>query len=207
MNSDSAQPDVRKKTSVDHQHSGSSGVVRDKDRDVALVADCLNGDRDAMNTLVAHYEKPVFNAAYRILGSRHDAADVTQTAFLKAFENLRNYDSKFKFFSWLYKITVNEAISVLKGRRPGETHDVADTGSVPGPEQQHETASVGETVQAVLMKLPEEQRILVALKHFSELSYRDIAIVLDVPEKTVKSRLYSARQKMKKELLASGIRP
>ncbi len=207
MGSNGTHPRVAKKSSRDHQLFAGPGVVRDKNRDVALVADCLKGNRDAMGTLVAHYEKPVFNAAYRILGDSQDAADVTQTAFMKAFENLRNYDPKFKFFSWLYRIAVNESISLVKNRKPGEIRDVVDPGSTPGPEQSHIEAALSKTVQEVLMSLSDEQRILVALKHFSELSYRDISAILDVPEKTVKSRLYTARQQMKKELLARGVKP
>ena len=207
MDPDGAQSAVRKNNPADRQLFAGRSVVIDKDRDAALVADCLNGDRDAMNTLVTHYEKPVFNAAFRILGNTQDAADVCQTAFMKAFEKLNNYDPRYKFFSWLYRIAVNESVSALKSRKPGAPYDVADLGSVPGPEQAHAGAAVDEIVQSVLMKLPHEQRILVALKHFSELSYRDIAIVLDVPEKTVKSRLYTARQQMKKELVSLGVRP
>lgn len=207
MHSDPSQFLMRKKNSRNDQLSAGPGVVSGKDRDAALVADSLRGDRNAMNTLVIHYEKPVFNAALRILGNRQDAADATQTAFLKAFENLKNYDPRYKFFSWIYRITVNESVSALKRRKPGEPGDIADSGSIPGPEQAHAGQAISEIVQAVLMKLPDEQRILVALKHFSELSYRDISYILDVPEKTVKSRLYTARQQMKKELLARGVKP
>lgn len=207
MASEHPQSGAQKKIRADGQLFADRDVVKDKDRDAALVVDCLKGNRDALGTLVAHYERPVFNAAFRILGNRQDAADVTQTAFLKAFENLKSYDPRFKFFSWLYKITVNESISTLKARKPGQPYETADIGSVPGPEQSHISASIGKTVQEVLMNLPDEQRILVALKHFSELSYRDIGAILDLPEKTVKSRLYSARQQMKKDLLARGIKP
>lgn len=200
-----------KKTRTGHQLSGSRSVVGNKDRDAALVADCLDGNRDSMSALVTHYERPVFNAAFRILGNRQDAADVAQTAFLKAFENLRSYDPKYKFFSWLYRITVNEAVSTLKSRKPSvpieQENILADISNSPGPEAQVISDVAGKAVQEVLMNLSDENRVLVALKHFSELSYHDIAAILEIPEKTVKSRLYSARQKMKKDLLARGITP
>lgn len=207
MASEHQQSGAAKKTRAGNQLLGDRSVVGDKDRDAALVADCLEGNRNAMSTLVTHYEKPVFNAAFRILGNGQDAADATQTAFLKAFENLRNYDPRYKFFSWLYKITVNESISALKSRRPSVSLEYAEPGNTPGPEPAVISDAVGRTVQEVLMNLPDEQRVLVALKHFSELSYRDIAAILDIPEKTVKSRLYSARQTMKKDLLARGVTP
>ena len=101
MGSDPVQSGAREKTTSENQLFGRRGVVRDKDRDAALVADCLAGDRDAMSSLVSHYQKPVFNAAYRILGNSQDAADVAQTVFLKAFENLGKFDPRYKFFSWI----------------------------------------------------------------------------------------------------------
>ena len=78
-----------------------------KDEDAALVDGCRRGDRRAMSRLVSHYQQPVFNAAYRILGNLDDAADATQTVFLKVFEHISDYDEKFKFFSWIYRIAVN----------------------------------------------------------------------------------------------------
>ena len=78
-----------------------------KDRDAALVNECLCGDRKAMSQLVSQYQRPVFNAAYRILGNMDDAADATQTVFLKVFENIGKYNQEFKFFSWVYRIAIN----------------------------------------------------------------------------------------------------
>ena len=77
-------------------------------RDRALVKRCLNGDRQALTALIEAYQKPLYNAAYRILGNPDDAADATQAAFLKAFEHLRKYNPKYKFFSWIYRIALNE---------------------------------------------------------------------------------------------------
>lgn len=207
MSSDPVHSGAPEKTSTEHQLFTKSGVVRDKDRDAALVADCLDGDRNAMGTLVSHYEKPVFNAAYRILGNAQDAADVTQTVFLKAFENLRKFDPRYKFFSWIYRITVNESISANKQRRPQQSYDFADAAALPSAEKQLDESTLSQQVQEVMMTLTEEQRVLIALKHFSELSYEEIGNLLDVPEKTVKSRLYTARQKMKKTLVERGIKP
>jgi RNA polymerase sigma-70 factor (ECF subfamily) len=183
------------------------GVVRDKDRDAALVADCLRGDRGAMGSLVSHYQKPVFNAAYRMLGNAQDAADVTQSVFLKAFENLEKFDPKFKFFSWIYRIAINESVSTLKRRRATEEFASQHAPVAADSAQALDDAALSRHVQAVLMDLSEEQRVLIVLKHFSELSYAEISAVMDIPEKTVKSRLYSARQKMKQALDAKGIRP
>jgi RNA polymerase sigma-70 factor (ECF subfamily) len=83
-----------------------------EDPDAALVLASRDGNRRAFEQLLSRYERPVFNAAFRILHHRDDAADVTQTAFLKAYEHLDRYDASQQFFSWLYRIAINEAIDL-----------------------------------------------------------------------------------------------
>jgi len=172
----------------------------DKDRDAALVNDCLRGDRRAMAQLVSQYERPVFNAAYRILGSMDDAADTTQTVFLKVFEHIADYNPKHKFFSWIYRIAINESLNQVKKRRHQEP--LADSQASPwrGPEEELDSKRICNRVQGALMQLNEDYRTVVVLKHMSGCSYQQISEVLQLPEKTVKSRLYSARQMMKKSL-------
>lgn len=176
----------------------------DKDRDAALVKDCLHGDRRAMAQLVSQYERPVFNAAYRILGSTDDAADTTQTVFLKVFEHIADYNPKHKFFSWIYRIAINESLNQVKKRRHQEP--LADSQASPwrGPEEELDSKRICNRVQGALMQLNEDYRTVVVLKHMSGCSYQQISEVLQIPEKTVKSRLYSARQIMKKSLLSDG---
>ncbi len=87
------------------------------DQDLALIEDCRKGDRRALGSLVRRYERPVYNAAYRMLGTADEAADVAQTTFLKAFENLHRYNPQYKFFSWIYRIAVNESINQLNRRK------------------------------------------------------------------------------------------
>lgn len=153
-----------------------------------------------MAQLVSQYERPVFNAAYRILGSMDDAADTTQTVFLKVFEHIKDYDPKFKFFSWVYRIAINESLNQVKKRRYQEP--LADSQASPwrGPAEELDTSRLCKRVQDSLMQLNEDYRTVVVLKHISGFSYQQISEVLQLPEKTVKSRLYTARQQMKKTL-------
>ena len=174
-------------------------------RDHALVDRCRNGDRQALEALVGTYQKPVYNAAYRILGNPDDAADVTQAAFLKAFENLDGYDPKYKFFSWIYRIAVNESINQLKRIRKQQPLDEGEAADDPGPDDEVEAGNLSREIQDGLMALNVEYRSVIVLRHFSDCSYRQISEILQIPEKTVKSRLYSARQLMKDQLLANGI--
>lgn len=155
--------------------------------------------------MVGEYEKPVYNAAYRILGNPQDAADATQTAFLKAFENLDRYDPKYKFFSWIYRIAINESINQLKRTRTQVPLGDGEAADTPGPDDEVEAGHLSREIQDGLMNLNEDYRTVIVLRHFSDCSYRQISEILQIPEKTVKSRLYSARQLMKNRLVANGV--
>ena len=171
-----------------------------KTDDTQLIERCRSGDRQAFEALLVEYEKPVFNAAYRMLNSRDDAQDVTQTVFLKVFENIDQFDPSRRFFSWIYRITLNESINWLgkKNRLEPLTYEAAFEGK--GPEQEVESANVAANVQAALMTIKSDYRSVVVLKHFLGCSYMEISQILDVPKKTVKSRLYTARQQLKDAL-------
>ena len=176
-----------------------------KSRDQTLVERCRKGDRQALEALIREYERPVYNAAYRILGNPDDAADATQAVFLKAFENLHRYDPNYRFFSWIYRIAINESINQRKRIREQQPLDGSEPAVDAGPDSQVETGDLEQGIQDGLMALNDDYRTVVVLRHFSDLSYRQISEILEIPEKTVKSRLYSARQLMKERLVAIGI--
>jgi len=174
-------------------------------RDQALVKRCQNGDRKALEELLGYYEKPIYNAAYRILGNPDDAADATQVVFMKAFEHLGQYDPQYRFFSWIYKIAVNESINQLKRGKNQQPLDDTEVDGTRGPEANVEAGDLHREIQDGLMELTEDYRTVIVLRHFSECSYQQISEILQIPEKTVKSRLYSARQMMKDTLQARGV--
>jgi len=174
-------------------------------RDHALIKRCRQGDRQALGELIQEYERPIYNAAFRIVGNPDDAADVTQVVFMKAFEHLDQYNPKYKFFSWIYRIAVNEAINQRNRNsklQPFEEEDFLASGK---PEDSVDAQSLSRIIQAGLMELQEDYRVVVVLRHFSDLSYKDISGILQIPEKTVKSRLYSARQLIKTQLTERGL--
>ncbi len=173
-------------------------------RDQALIKRCQSGDRRALEELLQQYQRPVFNVALRMLGNTEDAADVTQTVFMKAFENLDRYDPEHKFFSWVYRIAINESINQINRGKQTEPLDESSAAINPGPAANAESAAVSRRVQKALMTLSEDYRLVIVLRHFSELSYREISTVLHIPEITVKSRLYSARQLLKDQLADTG---
>ena len=171
-----------------------------KTDDTKLIERCRSGDRRAFEALLLKYEKPVFNAAFRMLNSRDDAQDVTQTVFLKVFENFDQYDPSRRFFSWIYRITLNESINWLgrNNRLEPLAFEAADDGE--SVEQMVDSSRVTADVQRALQTITTEYRSVIVLKHFLGCSYVEISQVLDVPEKTVKSRLYTARQQLKEAL-------
>ena len=175
-----------------------------EDPDAALVLASRAGDRRAFEQLLARYERPVFNAAFRILHHREDAADVTQTAFLRAYEHLDGYDASRPFFSWLYRIAINEAMDVSGRRKPdaGELDALPDHAE--GPESRADEARSEGRLQRALLALNADQRALVVLKHIQDFSYEQIADILDCPVKTVKSRLFTARRALRDRLIERG---
>jgi len=169
------------------------------EQDRALVKRWLEGQRDAAGGLVDRYQKRLFNVALRMLNNVQDAEDVTQTVFLNAFLKLRTYNPRYKFFSWIYRMTVNESLNMLKRRKPTVTLedelDIRAPGAAPD-----RAAEVQDRVGKALMSLKPDDRAVVVLRHFVSFSYQEIADVLEIPVRTVKSRLYTARERLRPTL-------
>ena len=173
----------------------------DPTEDTELVARCRNGDRQALDLLVRKYQRPLFNVAWRIHRNPDDAADTVQNAFVKAFEKLHLYDADQKFFSWIYRITINEALNA--SRRQGYPADASSADALDaGPADLLDKADESARLHRAVMMLKEDARSVVVLRHFSDLNYAEIAEILQIHEETVKSRLFSARRKLA-ELLQS----
>lgn len=172
--------------------------------DASLVARSVEGDTAAFETLITRHERVLFRVALRMLGDFADAADATQSTFIKVYEKLGTFDPRFRFFSWIYRILLNECLNMRRSRHSHEevTPDLA--GDTP-PLDALETAERRKRVQQALLDLPAEHRAVVVLRHFGELSYDDIAGTLGIPAKTVKSRLYSARQRLSELLVGQKI--
>jgi RNA polymerase sigma-70 factor (ECF subfamily) len=162
--------------------------------DAAVVARCLAGEHNAYEAIVSRYQKGLFNVALRMLGNYEDARDATQTAFIKAYEHLDSFNPEQRFFNWLFRILKNECLNSLRGRRAAEPVSVglaATNRADPVEERERHQA-----VQSALLTLSVEYREVVVLRHFTDLSYDEIAATLGIPAKTVKSRLYTARQQL-----------
>jgi RNA polymerase sigma-70 factor, ECF subfamily len=179
--------------------------VRNDAEDLADVVRCLEGDHDAFQNLVDRYHRPFFTFALRVLGNREEASDAVQTTFVKVYENLRTFDQSRRFFSWAYRILVNECLNVRRAQRPSEPIDpnlVAGSSPLEDVERKERRREV----QAAILQLPIEYRDVIVLHYFNGLTYEDISDTLGVPQKTVKSRLYTARQRLAAALLAGTTR-
>jgi len=171
-----------------------------EDGDAELVRLSGQGDRRAFETLVLRYQRPVYNVAMRMLRNAEDARDVSQSVFLKAFMHVADFDPNYRFYSWIYRIAINESINLLNGRRrSGPVPEDAPSEGLE-PQETVESLQRGRQVQDALMTLNEDYRAVIVLRHFLDCSYEDIAEILGLPEKTVKSRLFSARQRLKDAL-------
>lgn len=173
--------------------------------DAALVGRCRAGDAKAFEVLVERHQRVLQSVAFRMLGNREDARDATQTAFVRVFEHLDGYDPDHKFFSWVYRILRNECLNVLRARRPTEPVSV-ELPAAGSPLESLEASERHRRVQTALLALPVEQREVVVLRHFAGLPYDEIGTTLGVPAKTVKSRLYAARQRLGELLLGWDVR-
>lgn len=177
--------------------------VYNDDDDRALVSRCLGGDADAFESIVERYHRPFFTVAARILGSRDEASDAVQNAFVKVYEKLGTFDQTRRFFSWAYRILVNECLNARRDRHPSEPIG-PELAADHGPLEVVERAERQRQVQAAILGLPLEYREVIVLRYFTDLPYEEISETLGIPQKTVKSRLYSARQRLAAALLAHG---
>jgi len=167
------------------------------EHDHGLVKRTLQGERAAFGQLVERYQTAVYTVAYNVLGNAADAEDAAQMAFLKAYEQLASFNDDYKFFSWLYRIAVNESINAKKKKRPMSGLDHVEAVAEGKADQLTEENELEDRVGDALMQLSATDRAIIILRHYQDFSYPDIAYILDITEQKVKSRLYTARQRLR----------
>jgi RNA polymerase sigma-70 factor, ECF subfamily len=181
--------------------------------EMTLVRAAKAGDVSAFEQLVRQYDRNVFRIAQHITQNREDAEDVVQDAFLKAYENLKNFQEQSKFYTWLVRIAVNEALMRLRRRRPermisldeeiqiGEDsmpREVADW--TPNPEQLYSQAELREILTRTIQGLPSSFRTVFVLRDVEGLSTEETAEALGLSIPAVKSRLLRARLQLRERL-------
>jgi RNA polymerase sigma-70 factor (ECF subfamily) len=168
------------------------------------------GDAVAFNRLVLRWEKNVYNIAMRMLQDREEAAETTQEVFLLAFKGIRSFRRGSKFSTWLYRIALNQCVTRFRQRPPG-VHLSLDDGdsAIKSVERLQMTETqVGELMRSerqkrvleALAHLQPDQQAVIELKFFQEMTFEEIAAVLDAPLSTIKSRLYSGLEMLRTRL-------
>lgn len=176
--------------------------------DQALVTLSLGGDRAAFGEIVRRYQKQIYSLAYRLTNDAEDAQDLAQEAFIKLYKVLDKYDREKPFFPWMYKVAANVCYSKLR-KRPREQEVSLDkviefSPLIPQqdtyPEDYCETRETQRLVQQAIAELPEKYRMPLVLRYLEDLSYKQIAEVLDLPVTTIETRLYRAKALLQKRL-------
>jgi len=166
------------------------------DDDEIAIEKCRNGEREAFRHLVEKYQRQAISHATAILGSREDALDAAQEAFIDAFRALKQFDSSRPFYPWFYVLLRNRCFKLAARKR--ETESIDETVIVaPNSTAQSETILA---LENALRSLDMEDREIVTLKYFDGLSYNELAERLQIPKGTVMSRLFHARRKLQAKL-------
>lgn len=184
-------------------------MKRVMDEDNELILQLKKGKMKAFQKLVEKYKKPAFFIALGLVGNREDAYDLSQEAFIRVYANLRKFNPRHKFFSWFYAILSNLCKNHLRSRKIRERYiKNSSTGveinhlnkQAPNPEVLVERNDRSQRLWEEIARLPYEFKEIIVLKHFQELSYKEISEMLNIPMGSVMSRLYYARKKLKDNL-------
>jgi RNA polymerase sigma-70 factor (ECF subfamily) len=189
---------------TDTNFSSTGVYVRHDAEDLASIRRCRAGEPAAFEPIVLRYQRVLFTVALRMLGDRDDANDAAQNAFVKAYEKLATFDERRRFFSWIYRILVNECINLRRDRHPHEelANNIAEQHGTPADLFEHRETR--ERVQAAILALPMPYREVIVLRHYADLPYEEIAGTLGVSASVVKSRLFTARQRLAQMLFKTG---
>lgn len=183
--------------------------------ELKIIESCLLGDTQIFSRLIDNYKNMVYNLAYRMSNNPHEAEDISQEAFLRAYQSLAHFNPSYKFSTWLYQITLNIIRDRLKKKElnyvsldaPVETDDSEfypqPADSTNNPEQIITRQEDVRAVQQAILSLPSKYREVLVLRHLQDLSYIEISNILKLPQGTVKVRLYRAREQLKRILADS----
>ncbi|MBW3539284.1 MAG: sigma-70 family RNA polymerase sigma factor, partial [Planctomycetes bacterium] len=179
--------------------------------DQELIDECLAGYTEAFGDLVSRYQDRLYHTLRAMLGSADEALDAAQDAFVQAFTRLSTFEGRSAFYSWLFRIAVNAAVSRKRRRKRGAAASLdavreqsglepADRHPANTPSHSLESSEQQELVRRALDELPEEFRTALVLKEIEDLKYEDIAKIMKCPVGTVRSRIHRARCELREKL-------
>jgi RNA polymerase sigma-70 factor, ECF subfamily len=181
--------------------------------DTMLIREAQRGNHAAFEELVRHYDQAVLRLALHLTGSEHDAQDIFQEAFLKAYKNVGSFRFECSFYTWIYRIVTNLCLDHLRKRQvrkedarvtvdsSGEEYDlldqVADARAAANPERDLMTRELGKRINHALERLTPRERMVFELKHYHGLKLRTVGDILNTTEETAKNTLFRATQKLR----------
>lgn len=184
--------------------------------DAELIRRCLANDQAAYGQLLARYRRQVLALVWRMVSDREEAQDLAQEAFIRAFRSLHTFDQTRSFPAWLYRITSNLCVDyyrkrkldtvslVQSGGEGGEERTIDLPSGGAGPDEQYADRKGAERLDQLIRTLPAPYRIVVLLRHQSEMAYDEIAEALNLPLGTIKARLHRAHKMLKEKLERLG---
>ena len=188
----------------------------DRQADLRLVRRCKRGDEAAFAELLARYRQPIYGLCLRMVRDREQARDLAQEVFIKVFSLLDRYDEQYAFASWLFRIASNHCIDYLRRNRlrfisldgltgpDGEAREMPVPDRAPLPDRQLAGREAIAKVEEIIDELPPHYRLMIQLRHGEDMSYEQIAQVLDMPLGTVKARIHRARALIQSLLREKG---
>ena len=183
--------------------------MSEKSDDLQILKRFKGGDSTAFEEIVLKYQDRIYNLCRHMLGNAHDAEDAAQDTFLKAYQKLKDFSPEASFYTWIYRIAVNTCLDYKKKpffkslfRKSDEGEEFVEEGSSdwPSPEKMYESKQIGLALHNSIRKLPQKLRTAIVLKEIEDLSYEEIADIIEVSIGTVKSRISRARDELKKLL-------
>lgn len=176
------------------------------------IKEVLKGDQNAFAEIVELYQDKLYRVCFRMLGNKHEAEDIAQEAFVRAFVNIHTFDTNRKFSTWLYRIGTNLCIDRIRKKKPDYYLD-AEVAGTQGlnmysqiasteelPEEEVLKMEMQDRVQYEISRLPDKYRAVIVLKYMEDLPLQEISDILDMPLGTVKTRIHRGREALRKQL-------
>lgn len=180
-----------------------------------LIKKVKKGDHQAFADLVDCYKNSVYSICLRMVGNREEAEDISQEAFIRAYNNISKFDSDRKFSTWLFRIATNLSIDSLRRKKPSISLDAEIPGTeglalntlLPGntaaPDEQIVRAETEQWIQKEIGALPDKYRSAVVLKYVEDLSLKEISEIMGLPVGTVKTRVHRGREMLRRNMTES----
>jgi len=171
--------------------------------EIKLIEEFKQGDKSAFRQLVEKYQDSVINVSYQFLRNKEEAEEVAQDVFLKVYLSSGSYQPKSKFSTWLFRIVVNSCLNKLRDKKKFSSLQLEENFPAPAndqPDKSYEQEELKRMVRSAIDSLPENQRTVILLNQYEELSYQDMARILDCSVSAIESRLFRAKESLKNKL-------